>query len=133
MLFQPNKTALTDQQLVSAFWEKYIPLNTSAQGGSACVWLEQVISLPQKSGVLELSLRALAMTRLGWIEKDRALALQGNMYYGNALQSIQTALWRQDATINDDLFVAGYVLAVHEVSIPGPCFQRFESDHSTAF
>ena len=129
MLLQPNETALTDQQLISAFWEKYIPLDSSAQSGPPCVWLEQVIASPQRSDVLQLSLKALAMTRLGWMKKDKNLTLQGNTHYGNALQSIQTALWRQDATMNDDLFVAGYVVAVHEASVLRSSFGRIRFDH----
>lgn len=126
MLLRPNDTAVLDQQLIYAFWQKYIPLNASAQGGSSCIWLEQVIWLPNPGEALQFSIKALALTRLGFVNRDESLALQGNTYYGRALQSVQQALWRENAVANDDIFVAGYVLAVYEVS--STCWHRGRQD-----
>ena len=115
MLLEPDATAVLDQQIISAFWERYTPLNANARGGSACIWLEQVIWLPDPGEALRLSIKAFAMTRLGWLNNDRSLALQGNMCYNRALQSVQQALWQESTAMNDEIFVAGYVLAVVEV------------------
>ncbi|KAL6716939.1 hypothetical protein ACLMJK_004851 [Lecanora helva] len=115
LLVQPNASVMNDQQLMSAFWEKYIPLKANVQDGSACLWLEQVMWTPNKSETLQLSIKALATSRLGWLNRDQPLALQGSVTYVKALQSVQSALWRGNAALDDDLFVAGYVLAVHEM------------------
>ena len=115
LFVQPSGTAVLDQQLISAFWEKYIPLHSHPQGDSACVWLQQAIWLQNPGEVLQVALKALATTRLAWINKDETLAQQGSMWYGRALQFAQKALWRENAVENDDIFVAGYVLAVYEV------------------
>lgn len=112
----PSSFAVQDQQLISTFWQKYIPIDSLAQSGSACVWLEQVISLPNPGAALQLSLKALAATRLGWIYRDESIALRGNGFYGRALQEVQKGLWRENMVMHDDIFVAGYVLAVYEVS-----------------
>lgn len=49
ILLQPNALLMAEQQLVAAFWEKYVPLNVCAQDGSPCLWLGQVIQLANKS------------------------------------------------------------------------------------
>lgn len=116
MLISPTISAVQNQQLISAFWQKYIPIDAYAQSGSTCVWLEQVISQPNPGEALQFSLKALAATRLGWVNKDESLALQGNGFYGRALQEVQKGLWRENMVMHDDIFVAGYVLAVYEVS-----------------
>jgi len=55
------------------------------------------------------------MTRLGWVIKDEGLALQGNQYYGHALQAVQKALYNERSMRYDQVFAAGYVLSVYEV------------------
>ena len=117
ILSQPNDGAVLNQQLVAFFWEKYVPLSSRAQDGSACIWLEQIIQMPNPGETLQLSIKAFAMARLGWIDRDESLALQGNMWYVRALQSIQKDLWGENAAIDDDILAAGYVLAVYEVRL----------------
>ena len=118
ILLQPDTAAVVDQQLISSFWEKYVPLTSRAQDGSACIWLDQIIQMPNPGETLQLSLKAFAMARLGWITRDESLALQGNRWYIHALQSIQKALWSENAATDDEIFAAGYILAVYEVRLP---------------
>ena len=115
MLVQPNSAAVIDQQLISSLWELYTPLTDTAQGKPTCIWLEQVLQLPNHGEALQRSLKALALSRVGFFNKDNSLALQGNSLYVQALQSVQKTLWRQNAVEVDDIFVAGYVLALYEV------------------
>ena len=116
LLLQPSSSASVDQQFISAFWERYVPRNPRASDSSGTyIWLEQVIRQPDRGEASQLSIQALALTRLGWINNDDSLAQQGIMWYVRALQSVQKALWRDNAASNDDLFVAGYILAVYEV------------------
>ena len=117
ILLQPNDSAALDQQIISAFWEKYAPSNSSVQGGTPCVWLQHIINHPNRGIPLHLSLKAFAMTRIGWMNKDEALALQGNMYYGLALNAVQRSLSSEASMWQDEVFAAGYVLSVYEVSI----------------
>lgn len=115
ILIQPDETAAFDQQIISALWEKYTPSTGSIQAGTPCVWLQHIINLPARGMPLHLSLKAFAMTRIGWINKDEPLVLQGNLCYGLALNAVQKALSFETSMWQDELFAAGYILSVYEV------------------
>lgn len=117
ILLQPNDIAAVDQQIVSALWDKYTPSIGNVQAGIPCVWLHHIVNLPTRGTPLHLSLKAFAMTRLGWIEKDESLVLQGNQYYGRALNAVHKALSSEVSMRQDEIFAAGYVLSVYEVSV----------------
>ena len=123
ILIQPTDSAAFDQQIISALWESYTPSLSSVQSGAICVWLQQIINLPTQGVPLHLSLKAFAMTRIGWINKDDSLVLQGNLCYGRALNSVQKALSSEASMLQDELFAAGYILSVYEVAFP-PRFPR---------
>ncbi len=107
-----------DQQIISSFWERYIPSNANAQDGSPSHWLQRVIGLPKPGKAIYYSLKALAMTRLGWINGDESLALQGRVFYSRGLQALQKSLSSKDIIYEDDVFAAGYALSVYEVRSP---------------
>ena len=117
MFVQPSTNAAFDQQIISVFWEKYIPSVSTAQHETPCLWLQQVIDLPTRGIPLHLSLKAFAMTRIGFINKDDSLVLQGNLIYGRALNAIRNSLSSEASMWHDELFAAGYVLSVYEVGI----------------
>lgn len=118
ILVQPNETAAFDQQIISALWEKYTPSLISAQSGTHCVWLQYIINLPSRGNPLHLSLKAFAMTRVGYINKDESMVRHGNLYYGRALNAVQRSLPSEALMLQDELFAAGYVLMVYEVALP---------------
>ena len=68
-----NNAKVSEVQLISTFWECYVPSRSCAQAGSPCAWLQQSIALPNPLPALRLSLKALAMTRLGWLHKNTTL------------------------------------------------------------
>ena len=115
MLVRPSESAVFDQQIISALWEKYTPSITSVQGGGPCAWLQHVINFSMHGQSLHLSLKAFAMTRIGWTNKDESLVLQGNLCYGNALNAIQRDLSSETSMLRDELFAAGYILSLYEV------------------
>ena len=123
ILVQPNDSAAFDQQIISALWEKYAPSVNSIQGGAACLWLQHIINLPTLEIPLHLALKAFAMTRVGYINKDEPLVLQGNLCYGWALNAVQKSLSSKASMLQDEVFAAGYVLSLYEVAfLPGfPC------------
>ena len=98
----------------------YTPLyDQCAASHSPCKWLKQIITLPERGEAAELALKALALTRLGHVTRNDSMIRQGNISYGGALQSVQKGLWRTDMMMADDLFLAGYMLVIYEVSPPG--------------
>ena len=115
ILIQPNDSAAFDQQMISALWANYTPSVGSAHSGVTCLWLQNIINLPARGIPLQLSLKAFAMTRIGWINKDESLILHGNLCYGRALNAVQIALSSDASMLQDVILAAGYVLSVYEV------------------
>lgn len=118
LLTRPSSSAVFDQQIVSSFWEKYIPSCTNAQDGSHNHWLQLLIGLPEPGNAICYSLKALAMTRLGWINGDESLALQGRLYYSRGLQVLQKSLSSEKITYEDNTFAAVYALSIYEARSP---------------
>ena len=132
MLAQPSHANVFNQQVISSFWEKYVPFSARAQNGTPCAWFQQVISLPNPGEALSCSLKAFAMTRLGWIHGDKSLALQGNTFYSRALQVLRKALLSENMIYEDQIFAAGYVLSVYEVRGPSLVQRQLLSNSSAA-
>lgn len=65
---------------------------------------------------LDLSLKALAFTRLGWLKHDNTLTTRGALLYGRALQELQKALWDEQMMWLDETLAAAYTLSVYEVN-----------------
>lgn len=119
LVFQPSGANAYNNQMVSLFWERYIPSTDECIfDASPCGWLQQIISSPSPPGTdaLQLSLKALAVTRLGRMNKDDGMALRGQLCYVSALRHLQKALRSDHAVGRDETFAAGYVLALHEVT-----------------
>lgn len=115
ILVQPAPTSINDQQIVAAFWAKYIPSDPNARGRQPCLWLEQILALPSPEESIQLSLKALAMTRIGFVNGDEGLTLQGSQHYGRALQAVQKSLYDERTMRDDQVFAAGCILSVYEV------------------
>ncbi len=112
----PSNANASEAQLISAFWECYIPSGSTAQAGSPCTWLQQSICLPDPPPALWLSLKALAMTKLGCIQNDDALVHGGRVIYGNALRELQKVLYDEHSILQDETMATCNVLALYEAS-----------------
>ena len=113
---QPGTGAAYEAQLISTFWDHFIPQQSGRpQAGCQCKWLQQALDFPNPSPALRLSLKALAMARIGWINRDDTLVHHGRVLYGQALQAIQKALYDEHAMWQDDTLATGNVLAWYEV------------------
>ena len=115
LLTQPSSSTVIDQQIISSFWERYIPSNANTQDGSPSHWLQRVISLPKPGKAIYFSLKALAITRLGWINRDESLALQGRFSYSRVLQILQKSLSSEHIIYDDNILAAGFALSIYEV------------------
>ncbi len=58
------------------------------------------------------------MTRLGWINGDESLALQGRLFYSRGLQVLQKSLSSQNIINEDNILAAGFALSIYEVKSP---------------
>lgn len=114
MPLQPTNALACEAQLISTFWEHYMP--QQSVNGSLCPWLQQALSLSDPSLALRLSLKALAMARLGWTHRDDTLVLSGRVLYGQALREIQKYLYNEHTMWKDEILATGNILALYEVS-----------------
>lgn len=114
MSLQPGNAAAFESQLLSTFWEHHIP-QQSVQAGCQCLWLQEALGLPDPSPALRLALKAVAMTRLGWLYRDNTLVLHGRVLYGQALQDTQKALYDERSMWRDETLATGNILALYEV------------------
>lgn len=110
-----SNAKVLEAQLISAFWEYYVPSESSAQAGSQCAWLHESICLSNYPPALRLSLIALAMTRLGWLHEDNVLVRGGMTVYGFALTELQKSLSHQPLLFQDETLATCNVLALYEV------------------
>ena len=92
-----------------------MPADVSAQDPSPAPWLQHIISYGESGPALQFSLKALAMTRLGWINGDAALSTRGRSNYGLALKSLQKALYDKTLMWQDDTLASAYCLSIYEV------------------
>ena len=109
---------LQDDQIISSFWNRYIPVETAAHDPSPCPALQEMIMLNNCNPLLQMSLKALAMTRLGWLNGDAVLSTRGRTQYGLALKNLQRALWDKTLMWEDSTLAAAYCLSIYEVFIP---------------
>ena len=114
ILIQPSTFTLLDQQVISSFYEKYVPSYANAQNDSYSPWLRHVIDLPKPKETIYYSLKALAMTRLGWIHGDISLTSQGYECYGRGLQALQKSILDNDTMYEDAILAAGHILSIYE-------------------
>lgn len=55
------------------------------------------------------------MTRLGWINRDNTLVLNGRVLYSEALQAIQRSLHDERIMWQDETLATGNILTWYEV------------------
>lgn len=124
ILSQLSATPAFDSQIIALFFERYLPVDKSAQNAGRC-WLRQAVGLPNPGEALHLSLKAISMTRLGRLFEDERLAFQGGTCYGVALQQLRKALQSEVAVRQDETLAAGFILALYEVSPSKTGFSSF--------
>ena len=113
---QPDDGMVREAQLISTFWDHYIP-QQSVQNGCHSKWLQHAMDLPNPSPPLRLSLKALALSRMGWMYRDDKLVLHGRMMYSQCLQAIQKALYDEGTMWQDQTLATGNILAWYEVKV----------------
>ena len=114
---RPSHVEIYDAQLVALFLQNWMPVENIILSEKERLWLPQAVLVTGPTVALDLSLKALAFTRLGWLKHDDTLATRGNLLYGRALQELQKALWDKQLMWLDDTLAAAYTLSVYEVSI----------------
>ena len=116
MISQVSSLPTSDGQIIALFYEKYLPTDQWIQNGNGRGWFRQAIGLQNPGEALQMSLKAMSMTRLGRLYKDDRLAFQGATWYGKALRQLRRALKSETGVYLDETLAAGFLLALYEVS-----------------
>ncbi|KAI9664398.1 MAG: hypothetical protein M1831_002331 [Alyxoria varia] len=119
-----NNANLYEMNFMGIFYENYVPSDPTARKDYN-EWLRGAMYVNDydSNPALKVSLRALAVTRIGRLTKNNSLVVQGQVAYGNALKLLQYSLWDSQAMYSDSTLAAGRVLS---------CFEMFESNPSSA-
>ncbi|KAL9125744.1 MAG: hypothetical protein Q9217_005091 [Psora testacea] len=112
---QTSNSDLRDDQLIACFYNNFIPKGVLARDLSPALWLQQILLSGAGSPAMRSSLKALAMTRLGWLNGDRALCARGRGQYGIALTHLQKALYDKTLAWQDETLAAAYCLSIYEL------------------
>ena len=115
-LFRPPSPsyAILEQMLVKSL-ETYFPTDGVVISDVKSNWMWQVTDLPSRGTVLASSFAALSLARLGAVNGDRNLVMQGRKQYALALTSLQTALQEPDLAFQDRTLAAIRTLSIYEV------------------
>ena len=113
-MLSPSKYELIQSQILSSFWNSFSPINDPARY-TGNVWLQKAIINATSTELLQKSLLALAITRLGSQNHDRDLVIQGRLLYGKALNLLRRALNDDNSRKDDTTLASGYVLSLYEV------------------
>lgn len=108
-----NTAPVIFRRIESAFLEDYLPVCNNSH--NLATWLVNVIDRGERSKALQVSLQALAMTRVGHAAANDTLVAQGRVVYGMALRELQVALWDKQLAVADDTLAAARALAFYEV------------------
>ena len=111
----PRVTSLTDEQLVHVFLDMYLPKETEARYDSNHQWLRLASFLPNPITSLRLSLRALALSRIGWLKSDESIISEGRSTYTAALSALQETLSNTELARRDDTLAATHAIATYEL------------------
>lgn len=108
-----NTAPVIFRRIESAFLEDYLPVCNNSR--TLATWLVNIIDRGERSKALQVSLQALAMTRVGRAAANDTLVAQGRVVYGMALRELQVALWDKRLAVADDTLAAARALAFYEV------------------
>lgn len=117
-----NHASLNSAQVVGLFWSVWAPIDNVAQNPSDTEWMKIALQTPNSTVALQLSSRALALSRVGWANDDDGLKIHGGLVFGTALRELQKALWDENLMWRDETLAAAYILSNYEVCDIKDCF-----------
>lgn len=106
---------LTTEQIRNTLIAEYLPA-TDSRSSPFAEFLTQTLELDPWGEVLETSLLALTMARLGKTQDNSSMMLQSQLKYGKALRLLQHAIVDDDLSIRDQTIAASNTLKLFEVS-----------------
>lgn len=104
-------------KLEGLFLERYLAAESSLRWRSPCSSLKEMVSLGSRGKVLETSLQAFWITRMGHDTANQDMYMQGKQKYGEALSQLNRQLSRPGIHVDDELLSTVKLLILYEVSI----------------
>ena len=97
-----HAVAAWDEQILSKFLQIYGVFDHQRPSEELPDWLYISAGVVHPDKTLRLSLRAVALTRIGRLSHDAILLASGANMYGQALRELQKALWHPKRMWEDD-------------------------------
>lgn len=110
----PQPSSTYHSQLVGLLWTSMCPRDAKYRNEVGLNWLRQALDLASPTEALQLALQSLTLTRVGWFNRDKNLAMQGRQIYGEALRSLQNALYDPKLRLDEQTLVAARTMILYE-------------------
>ena len=109
----PSSQAAVQDNAIAWFWDEYAPpLPVEQAKSSYASWLYYTMSKSVPSPVLRQALVALSVTRLGRVNGDDRIVMEGRVVYAHAVASLRKAL--NDKWIDDDVLATVRAMVLYE-------------------
>ncbi|KAI9882430.1 MAG: hypothetical protein M1823_005823 [Watsoniomyces obsoletus] len=104
-------------QLFSVFLNDHLPVAEKhhASQREPMSWVQIILDFADPGKALSSALSALSMARLGRVNQDRTVSMQGQRLYAQALSELQKALWDQSQMFRDETLAACKALETYEL------------------
>ncbi len=103
-------------QLFSVFLDGHLPAaEKHASRRQPLSWVQIIVNFDDPGPALSSAMSALSMARLGRVNDDRKVSMQGQRLYAQALSELQKALWDKSLMFRDETLAACKALETYEV------------------
>lgn len=109
-----SPTLLMSEQVAGLYLESICSPLDYYKDDVGTLWLIEAFTTAHGSKPLELATRALASVRVAWARQDEELLRQGKLLYGQALESLQRALYDPRSATDEYTFVAARAMVTYE-------------------
>ena len=120
-----HSEAIWHEQFISELLRLYGVFSHKNPSENIPAWLYMSAQLVKPSEPLRLSLRAIAMTRIGRMSRNAGLHKEGVEIYCKALSELQKALYDSEQMWEDETLVTARALHLYEVSLECDARSRF--------
>ncbi|KAI1609374.1 hypothetical protein EDD37DRAFT_162038 [Exophiala viscosa] len=115
MASSPPCRYLLEDQCISVFWDGFSARSvTDSRPASDPAWLHHILNISSPVDTLRQTLLSLAYTRLGRLNDDPAAVLRGQQVYGQALKTMQQALYDPHWSRHDETLAAARCMVLYE-------------------
>ena len=121
---QVGTVAVHDARLEGSFLERHLPSEGPRQSSDPIPYLRGIMMSASRGRALEPALRALWMTRMARMTKNRDLLMRGRQHYGVSLRQLQGCLSDVELAIGEETLATAQILSLYEVRYSKWCSSK---------